>query len=158
MHRQPPRLPGPPTRQHRRAARIAGKLTKARPAGARAAPLFCLNEFPKATRRDYIIGIWLTGVYERVNSPLYQRKRSRWNGETQRDAILRYICWLSREQNGIPPTIQEIADEFDLHPSSVQTHLRKLENEGRISWVGNRSHKRIMVEQSEWTQPKDVEL
>ena len=89
---------------------------------------------------------------------MYQRKRSRWSGETQRDAILRYICWLSREQNGIPPTIQEIAEEFELHPSSVQTHLRKLEGEGRVSWIGNRNHKRIKVERAIWEEPEDVEL
>lgn len=88
----------------------------------------------------------------------FSRRRSAWPGQTQRDSIFRYICYVCREQSGISPTVPEIAEEFDLHRTTIMSHLRKLERDGRIAWIGKAPHTRIMVQRSHWEEPNDAEV
>jgi len=75
---------------------------------------------------------------------------------TRRDEIMFFICTFAKENNGVTPSVRRIAKTFGLHLSSVQTHIRKLEKENRISWIDE--EKRYRVEESTWEEPPDIEL
>jgi predicted ArsR family transcriptional regulator len=78
---------------------------------------------------------------------------------TRRDDILAFICLQSKENNGVPPSAREIARHFGMHLKTVQSHLEKLANESRISWIGgDGQQRRIRVERASWEEPPDVEL
>lgn len=77
---------------------------------------------------------------------------------TRRDEILIFICMYALENNGVTPSQREIADSFGLHPKTIQTHLQKLIDEGRIDLVGRTPQTRIRVLRSTWEQPDDISL
>jgi DNA-binding MarR family transcriptional regulator len=79
--------------------------------------------------------------------------------QTRRDEIMLYICTYAKENNGITPTVRNIARQFGLHLSTIQTHMQKLVDERRLYWIeGAREQRRYRVEESVWNEPPDIEL
>ena len=91
---------------------------------------------------------------------------------TVRDRIMLYVCTYAKENNGVTPTVRQIARYFNRHLSTIQTHMQKLVDEERLYWIEEqsrddepeyydkkrRTHLRYRVERSKWQEPEDIEL
>ena len=86
---------------------------------------------------------------------------------TVRDRIMLYVCTYAKENNGVTPTVRQIARYFNRHLSTIQTHMQKLVDEERLFWIPEhndpddkkrRTHLRYRVERSIWEEPPDIEL
>jgi predicted transcriptional regulator len=74
--------------------------------------------------------------------------------QRQRDRILQFVCRFAKENCGVTPSVRVIARNMHLGRSTVYVHLQILEREHRIAWVEGR----LMVEDSTWEEPPNVDL
>jgi DNA-binding MarR family transcriptional regulator len=70
--------------------------------------------------------------------------------------ILKFIIRFKAQNNGLSPTIQEIADEFHTSKSVVKFHLHRLVQIGAIELYGNGASRSIMIPNSEWRMIPEV--
>lgn len=66
-----------------------------------------------------------------------------------RERIYNFIVSFKRKHDGVAPTFREICDEVHIVKSTADFHMKKLEDEGRVTRLpGGRG---IMVAGGKWT-------
>ncbi len=71
-----------------------------------------------------------------------------------RDRVMAYIIRYSREHNGTPPSMAEIARAFVITHSTARTHVMELALRGLLRL----ENRQIVVEDAEWIPPPVAEL
>ena len=74
---------------------------------------------------------------------------------TRADDALELICRYADENNGVPPTSEELAGLLGVSVQRASYLMMRLEQRGRIRWI---SRHRYRVPGSEWDPPHDVGL
>ncbi len=70
--------------------------------------------------------------------------------------ILNYIIEFKRKNNGLSPTMREMAEAFHTSTSAINYYLSRLEALGAIEFYGNSKARSIMIPGSEWRMIPDV--
>ncbi len=68
---------------------------------------------------------------------------------TRHLVILNYIIEFKIQNNGLPPTVREMAETFNTSTSVIQYLLSRLADMGAIEFYGNRKSRSIMIPGSE---------
>jgi hypothetical protein len=72
----------------------------------------------------------------------------------RRDDIYAYICRYALEHNGATPGLLHMARQFGLAYSTVRGHVAELAMERKLRL----EDRQIIVEDSEWLPPPDVQV
>jgi len=70
--------------------------------------------------------------------------------------IFNYIVCFKTKNNGLAPTIRELAQDFNTSTSLIKYHLRRLADMGLIEFYGNKRARSIMVPGGDWRMIPEV--
>ncbi len=70
--------------------------------------------------------------------------------------ILNYIIEFKHKNNGLSPTMREMAEAFHTSTSAINYYLSRLEALGAIEFYGNTKARSIMIPGSEWRMIPEI--